>query len=124
MWRATHSKATLHSFAKALTRPRAAWHLCLWSHRGDETMSDARPRSRQKKPALARTTEGVVPIVQEELVVGKQTQETGKVVVQVSPQVRQQRVEIALAREDVQVERIPVNRPVDATQPPRQEGNV
>jgi uncharacterized protein (TIGR02271 family) len=66
----------------------------------------------------------VVPVVREEVKVGKRMEERGSVVVHIVPRVRTEEVNLPLAEEEVEVERVPVNRFVNATQPVRQEGDV
>jgi uncharacterized protein (TIGR02271 family) len=66
----------------------------------------------------------VVPVVQEEVRVGKRAEERGSVVVHVVPRVQTEVVDVPLAEEDVVVERVPVNRFVSGVQPVRQDGDV
>lgn len=68
----------------------------------------------------------VVPLVDETLKVEKRSVETGRVRVSTVVETRQEWVEQSLEREEVSVERVPVNRAVDAADPPsvRQEGDV
>ena len=71
--------------------------------------------------------QGVVPVVREELAVGKRTVETGEGIrVTKTVSERQQVVDELLAKEDVAVERVSVNRVVDAASIPgiRQEGTT
>ena len=65
-----------------------------------------------------------VPVVKEHLLVEKRIVETGQVVVHVEPVVERQELEVPLLEETVEVERVAVNRFVDAPQPVRQEGDV
>lgn len=71
-----------------------------------------------------RRDEVVVPVVREELEVGKRAEERGSVVVHVVPTLRTEVVDVALAEERVEVERVPVNRFVTGVQPVRQDGDV
>ena len=66
----------------------------------------------------------ILPVVQEELHIEKRVHETGQVAVHIEPYVRQEVVEVPLADEQVVVERVVVNRPIDSPIPVRQEGNV
>jgi uncharacterized protein (TIGR02271 family) len=50
--------------------------------------------------------------------------ETGRVRVGVSSQAREETVELPLARERVEVERVPIGREVDAVPPTRREGDT
>jgi len=71
--------------------------------------------------------QGTVPVVREELAVGKRTVETGEGIrVTKTVSERQQVVDEVLAKEDVAVERVSVNRVVDAANIPgiRQEGST
>ena len=71
--------------------------------------------------------QGAVPVVREELAVGKRTVETGEGIrVTKTVSERQQVVDELLAKEDVGVERVSVNRVVDAASIPgiRQEGTT
>lgn len=65
-----------------------------------------------------------LPVAREELVVGKRSKETSKVVVHVSPGVRTETVDVSLADEKVEVERVPINRVVQAAEPVREAGTV
>jgi uncharacterized protein (TIGR02271 family) len=66
----------------------------------------------------------IVPVVREEIHVDKQTRENGKVTIHVTPQARQETIDVALRDEQVQVQRVPINRPVDTPPSVRQEGDV
>lgn len=71
--------------------------------------------------------QGTVPVVREELAVGKRTVETGEGIrVTKTVSERQQVVDELLAKQDVAVERVSVNRVVDAANIPaiRQEGST
>jgi uncharacterized protein (TIGR02271 family) len=71
--------------------------------------------------------QGAIPVVREELAVGKRTVETGEGIrVTKTVSERQQVVDELLAKEDVAVERVSVNRVVDAAGIPgiRQEGTT
>lgn len=65
-----------------------------------------------------------VPVVQEQVNVGKEKVQTGSVVVQIVPQVQNEHVHMPLAEEHVEVERIPVNEFVAAPRPIREEGDT
>lgn len=68
--------------------------------------------------------EEVVPVVREEVEVGRRQRETGRVVVHIVPTVRNEVVEVALAEEHVEVERVPINRVVEVPPGVREEGEV
>lgn len=65
-----------------------------------------------------------LPVVEEKVTVGKRVREIGQVVVYVEPGVKHEVVDVSLLDQDVQVERVEVNRQVEAASPPRQEGDV
>lgn len=68
--------------------------------------------------------ESVIPVVAEEVEVGKRKVERGRVRVRKGVETREQEVAVPLVREEVEVERVPMNRPVDTPPQPRQEGDV
>ncbi|HEX8500747.1 MAG TPA: YsnF/AvaK domain-containing protein [Pyrinomonadaceae bacterium] len=79
--------------------------------------------------AAARGQEGgepvaVVPVVEEELRVGKRVVETGRVRVTKRVSEREELVDEPLVREEYEVERVPVNVYVDEPVGPRQEGET
>lgn len=78
---------------------------------------------RDKRPDVA--AEAVrVPVVREQLKVGKKKRRTGRVTVRVVPQVRTETLEVPLEQEQVQIERVPINRVVEKPFPQRQEGDA
>lgn len=66
----------------------------------------------------------VVPVVQEELVVGKQAVETGRVRLVKTVNERQEVIDEPLLREQVEVERVPVNQVVSGPVAVRYEGDT
>jgi uncharacterized protein (TIGR02271 family) len=66
----------------------------------------------------------VVPVVEEQLLVGKRAVETGRVVVRKRVVEEQQAFEQALNKEEVHVERVTVERFVDGPVADRQEGDT
>lgn len=66
----------------------------------------------------------VLPVAEEQAVVSKRTREVGQVVVHVTPQERQETVQVPLIEEHVEVERVPINRFVEGPPAVREEGNV
>ena len=66
----------------------------------------------------------IVPVVAEFLRVEKQTVETGRVVLHKTVHVESQTVEVPLREEQVQVQRVAVNRYVDEAPPVRYEGET
>lgn len=71
-------------------------------------------------PADAAT----IPVVEEQLKVGKIWEETGKVVVHKTVHERRELVDQTLLSETVRVERVPVGRIVERAEAPRQEGDA
>lgn len=65
-----------------------------------------------------------VPVAREEIAVSKEQRESGRVVVHITPSVRREVVDLPTVEEHVDVFRVPMNRFVDAAEPPRQEGDV
>jgi stress response protein YsnF len=65
-----------------------------------------------------------VPVVEERLKVDKEARESGRVVVYVTPHEHEELVRVGVADEEIEVERVEVNRFVDAPEAVRQEGDV
>ena len=96
-------------------------------------MSKRSSQGREKKTSLEQadpiklepdSQPVVLPVVREELKVGKREIETGKVTVQIVPHTERKLIEQPLEAETVDVERVPVNRIVERAEPPREEGDV
>ena len=68
--------------------------------------------------------ETVVPLLEEELSVAKRVVETGRVRVERVTHDHEQIVDEQLRHEKVEVQRIPVDRPIDAMPSVRQEGDI
>jgi stress response protein YsnF len=66
----------------------------------------------------------VVPVVEEELAVGKRVVEEGGIRVTRRVEEHEEIIRQALRRENVEVVRVPVNRVVKGAEPVRQEGDV
>lgn len=66
----------------------------------------------------------VIPVVEEELRVGKQSVERGRVRITKTISEREEIIDEALQMEEPVVERVPVNRHVEAAPPVRYEGDV
>jgi uncharacterized protein (TIGR02271 family) len=75
---------------------------------------------------MARPAEETVaiPIVEETVSVGKREVVTGGVRLTKRVSEREETVDVPLLREDVRVERVPVNQPVSEAPAPRQEGDT
>lgn len=76
------------------------------------------------KPHAARPPPETLAVAEEQLEVGKRKVETGRVHITKRVVQRQETVDVPLMREEVEIRRVPVNRPVDAPVPVRQEGDV
>ena len=76
---------------------------------------------RSPDAAVAETT---VPVVREELHVGRRVVESGRVRLRKVVREEEQTIDQPLARQEVTVERVPIDRPVDGPQPTRTEGDV
>jgi len=68
--------------------------------------------------------EEVIPLVEEEAVVSKRRVESGRVRVRTIVEQHEQLVRAELARDEVQVDRIPVGREIDVVPPIREEGGA
>jgi uncharacterized protein (TIGR02271 family) len=76
-----------------------------------------------RKPKLDTTIE-TIPLVEEQLAVGKRRVETGRVRIRTVVDERLERVVQDLEHEDVTIERVPINREVKSAPEIRQEGDV
>jgi uncharacterized protein (TIGR02271 family) len=79
-------------------------------------------------PSAASTQAGnasdSLSVVEEKISIDKRQVETGEVAVHITPQTRQEVVDVELASEKVEVQRVPINRIVEAPAPPREEGDT
>ena len=66
----------------------------------------------------------VVPVAREELAVGKRTVETGRVVVRKTVSSDPQKVEVPLLHDEIDIERIAIDRVVEELPEQRYEGEV
>jgi len=78
----------------------------------------------QFRAASTREQETIVPVAREELRVRTQRVETGKVVVNKTVREREEVVDQPIMQEQVDVQRITMNRFIDAPVEPRQEGDA
>lgn len=74
--------------------------------------------------AASRDVVERIPVIEEQLHVDKERIETGRVRVNVVPQVRKEVLDVDLSEERVEVERVPVGRIVERAEASRQEGDV
>ena len=77
-----------------------------------------------RKTPEAAAEETVVSLAEETLQVGKRTVERGRVRLHKTVSERTETAELTLMRDEVEVERVSVNRPVDEAEPVRYEGEV
>lgn len=75
-------------------------------------------------PHGARPPKQTLGVTEEQLEIGKREIETGRVRISKRVVHRQETVDVPLMHEEVEVRRVPVNRPVAAPVPVRQEGEV
>jgi len=68
--------------------------------------------------------EVVIPVVEEEVVAGKQPVKTGSVRVDKHVETRIRKIETPLLHEEVEIQRVPVNRVVNEVPPVRKKGDV
>ena len=76
------------------------------------------------RPDKQKGDSEVIPVVRETLQVGKRDIQTGKVTVEVTPNVRKQVVDLPLTEETASIERVPINRVVERAEQPRHEGDL
>jgi uncharacterized protein (TIGR02271 family) len=72
----------------------------------------------------ARVPAAVVPVIEEELRVGKRVVETGRVRIHKTVREHEEVVDEPLMREEYDIERVPVDEFVDGPVGPRQEGDT
>ncbi|HEY0048654.1 MAG TPA: YsnF/AvaK domain-containing protein [Pyrinomonadaceae bacterium] len=78
----------------------------------------------QQTQAQADNAAIVVPIIQEEVTFDKKIVETGKVRISKRVSQHEQLIDVPFMREQVDVERVPINQVVDAAPLVRQEGDT
>ena len=72
----------------------------------------------------ARKDQTVVPVIEEELKVGKRVVESGRVQITKRVEQREQVVDQPLLRDEVEIQRVAINRPIDRVVEARQVGDV
>jgi uncharacterized protein (TIGR02271 family) len=83
------------------------------------------PISSNSDNNVAQVTQSVtLPVVAERITVAKREVETGGVAVHVTPSVRREVIDVPVTDQALEVERVPVNRFVQATEGSREEGDV
>ncbi len=75
-------------------------------------------------PDKDESPDQVLPLAEERLIVSKREAVTGRVTVRTVVDERQERVRETLAREEADVERVAIDREIDAVPEPRWEGDV
>src|SRR5262249_35400471 len=75
-------------------------------------------------PTEATRDRNVVRILEENLSVGRERVETGRVRVRVVTHEHEEMIDVPLSRERVEVERIAIGREIEAIPPRRQEGDT
>lgn len=92
------------------------------------TMTQLRSRTRDESTTTreegASIGEDVLPVAREELKVGKRTVDTGTVRISTRAHEREELVDVPLRRDEVDIERVPIGKTVDAWVPVRTEGDV
>lgn len=66
----------------------------------------------------------LLPVIEEQVTLGKQVVETGKVIISKKLSEHEQVIDAPLLREEIRVERVPLNLFVEEMPPVRQEGDV
>ena len=91
-------------------------------------MATKRAAETNRETAKAEAQTGgeklVIPVIAEEIAVGKKVVESGKVRISKRISEHEEVVDVPLFREEVRVERVPVNLFVEAPPPVRQEGDT
>ncbi|HEY0458418.1 MAG TPA: YsnF/AvaK domain-containing protein [Pyrinomonadaceae bacterium] len=77
-----------------------------------------------KNDSQTQSEKMVIPVIQEEITVGKQVVEAGRVRISKRISEHEELVDVPLFREEVRVERVPVNLFVEQLPPVRQEGDT
>ena len=90
--------------------------------RGFEAQADGSYRLDLAK--VAEESDVVVPVMAETVEVGKRTVQTGKVRVRKTVKTTEQVVDEPVIHEEVEVERVPINREIAEAVGPRQEGDT
>lgn len=94
---------------------------------GTESVPGRYDRTGTTSPGIGQgvdVAEVTLPVVEEQMTIEKRKIEKGRVVVHIEPRVEEQVVDVPLVAEHVEVERVPVNRYIDAPLPVREEGDV
>lgn len=91
---------------------------------GSESLdTDARRAGGEGDP-LAEGDSIVVPLARERIVIGRRRRVRGLVRVRIAVRERTEPVELPVTRTEVEIERVPVGRPIDRVPEPRIDGDV
>jgi len=77
-----------------------------------------------RKGTVMQDSDRTIPVIEEELVLGRKTVATGKVRVSTRTELVEETASMNLQRENVEVTRVPIDREVDAMPSIRTEGDV
>lgn len=92
---------------------------------GEQKVSAHEVHSAKSKHESERDdTTTVLPLIAEQLTVGKQVVETGGVRIHKTIEEREETADLTLHAETVQIERIPIGKPVEGIVEMRREGNI
>ena len=83
-----------------------------------------RQRRKAANEACEQVESDVIPVIEEQLKIGKREIESGRVIVTVSPEVHKKVIDLPVMEETALIERVPINRVVEKTEGPRHEGDV
>lgn len=89
----------------------------------NQACGDGMPHSKSTRPD-APPAHVRVPVVEEQLKIAKHVRPVGRVVVTIKPGVRTKNIQMPVTRQEVDVERVPINRVVEKLFPQRQEGDT
>ena len=87
-------------------------------------MAETKTQLGTSAPSRTEAEETLIPLLAEEVAVSKKKVETGRVQVTRVTHEREQFIDQELARENVEIDRIPIDRQVDAMPPVREEGDT
>ena len=78
----------------------------------------------QVRSAAARGTSSILPVIEEQLIVGKRSVPTGGVRIDKTATTHDEIVDLPVTREEVRIEHVPINRLVSSPVASRQEGDT
>lgn len=87
-------------------------------------MNNSKIKTTNINPAETDENSVIIPIIQEDVVIGKEIVETGKVKISKKISEHQQTIDMPLLQEQVSVERVAINRFVDTPPEIRQDGDM